>query len=241
MSTQHIVAYSGGKDSSAMALRLKELYPDRSYTYVYTPTGDELPELNHHIQNMEIRLETRIKSISPSTLKDLVKEMQMLPNFRARWCTRILKIEPFIEYMEGLDGGAIMYVGLRADETGRLGLVPPDATFKVEFPMQQWGWRLEDVNRYLDCKGVSIPARTDCARCFYQTLPEWYKLWKLHPDIYQDAVNEEELIGHTYRSPWRDTWPAALKELAGEFEKGRIPVPRKRKQSDPSKCRFCSM
>lgn len=36
----HVVALSGGKDSTALALRLAETEP-RDYTYVCTPTGDE--------------------------------------------------------------------------------------------------------------------------------------------------------------------------------------------------------
>ena len=43
--TKHVVALSGGKDSTALALRLHELNPKVDYTYVCTPTGDELPEM----------------------------------------------------------------------------------------------------------------------------------------------------------------------------------------------------
>ena len=42
-----IVALSGGKDSTAMALRLAEIEP-RQYQFVCTPTGDELPEMVDH-------------------------------------------------------------------------------------------------------------------------------------------------------------------------------------------------
>jgi len=36
----HVVALSGGKDSTALALRLAEVEP-RDYVYVCTPTGNE--------------------------------------------------------------------------------------------------------------------------------------------------------------------------------------------------------
>ncbi len=45
--TQHVVALSGGKDSTAMALALAEKEP-RDYLYVITPTGNELPEMYVH-------------------------------------------------------------------------------------------------------------------------------------------------------------------------------------------------
>ena len=46
-SVKHIVALSGGKDSTAMALRLAEVEP-KDYQFVITPTGDELPEMYEH-------------------------------------------------------------------------------------------------------------------------------------------------------------------------------------------------
>jgi len=41
MRKTHIIALSGGKDSTAMALRLKELNPNQPYVYVCTPTIEE--------------------------------------------------------------------------------------------------------------------------------------------------------------------------------------------------------
>ena len=43
----HVVALSGGHDSTALALLLNEREP-RPYNYVCTPTGDELPEMFEH-------------------------------------------------------------------------------------------------------------------------------------------------------------------------------------------------
>lgn len=48
---RHVVALSGGKDSTAMALRLAEIEP-RDYTYVITPTGNEFPEMIAHWRHL---------------------------------------------------------------------------------------------------------------------------------------------------------------------------------------------
>ena len=48
----HVVALSGGKDSTALALRLAEVEP-REYVYLCTPTGRELPEMEAHWTRLE--------------------------------------------------------------------------------------------------------------------------------------------------------------------------------------------
>lgn len=235
----HVVAISGGKDSCAMALRLKELNPDIDYQYVITPTGDELPEMDKHWANMEQKLGKLFIRLSVMSLYDCIKQEKMIPNFRARFCTRILKIEPIIDFMNMLDSGSTMYVGLRADEDGRLGLLQPDAVFQVVYPLRDWSWCLPDVLGYLDQQGIKIPKRTDCGACFYQKLSEWRDLLYKYPDRYQHYVNIEMEMGHTFRSPGRDTWPASLNDLRTEFENGR-PL-RKDRTTKQKKCRFCSM
>ena len=169
-----------------------------------------------------------------------------LPNWRMRWCTRVLKIEPFNAHlMESRP--AVSYVGLRADEPEdvRRGTVFGNVDgITQRFPLREWGWTINDVWEYLDTKGVTIPARTDCARCFFQTLGEWWWLWKNNPETYLEAESEEESTGHTFRSPQRDTWPTSLADLRREFEKDHIP--KGAGQLDlmggrPNMCRVCSL
>lgn len=232
---KHVVGLSGGKDSTALALWLVENEP-RQYEFICNATGNELPEMAAHWRRLEEMLGQPIKPVRHSTdLLGLCEDISMLPNFRARWCTRILKIEPTIEYMESLPAGSVLYVGLRADEEERRGLFGED--LKVRFPLREQGWDEARVWAYLAEKGVCIPRRTDCALCFYQRLDEWHTLWREHPEEYAKGIAIEERIGHTFRSPGRDTWPASLKDLAGEFARGR-PL---RKTARGEACRVCTL
>jgi 3'-phosphoadenosine 5'-phosphosulfate sulfotransferase (PAPS reductase)/FAD synthetase len=233
---KHVIGLSGGKDSTALALRLIELYPERNWELICNATGDELPDVVEHWRKLEVILDRPIKPVRHTKdLNGLIEEQGMLPNFRARWCTRILKIEPTIAYMESLPAGSVLYVGLRADEEERQGLYGEDIT--VVFPMREWGWKECDVWAYLDQRGVTIPKRTDCARCYGQRIGEWRDLWLYHPAIYAEAAGQERKTGHTFRSDGRDTWHASLDFLAMEFAAGR-PV-RERKTGKP--CRVCSL
>jgi len=235
----HIVAISGGKDSTAMALRLKELYPSTSFEFVITPTGDELPAMFAHWHRIELLLGRPFRRIGDIDLLGLIREQGMIPNFRARFCTRILKIEPFIEYMESLDGEVFWYSGLRADEEERVGVTLDLPGMKMVYPLREWGWTLANVQAYLESWGVKIPKRTDCGACFYQRIDEWDTLRTEYPDRYATYEAVEEEMGHTFRSPGRDTWPASLKGLREELEGGRKP----RKWNGKKKglgCSWCS-
>ena len=232
---KHVIGLSGGKDSTALALRLNEVEP-RDYEYICNATGNELPELFDHLTRMEDLLGKPIKRVTYKTdLYGLIEEQNMIPNFRARFCTRILKIEPTVNYFSSLPNNSWLYVGLRADETLRRGLYGEE--INVRFPMREWGWGESDVIEYLADKGVCVPRRTDCAVCPYQRLGEWRDLWLNHPQEYAKGVAIEERYGHTFRSAHRDNWPASLKELAEEFESGR-PI---RSYKQDGACRVCSL
>lgn len=232
---KHIVALSGGKDSTAMALRLAET-TDADYVFVCTPTRDELPDMQRHWQRISDMLPTPLIKITGKTLNDVILDRNSLPSWRMRFCTQELKIYPFQDYIEQ-HKPVTVYVGLRADEETREGLVTNDDEITVRHPLREWNWGIREVSEYLDRKGITIPQRTDCARCFYQTLYEWWYLWKHHPNTYLSAELDEMTFGHTYRSPQRDTQPTDLAGLRQKFEQGYAPKPRKRRGG----CRICSM
>ena len=226
---KHIVALSGGKDSTAMALRLAEVEP-RDYIYVCTPTGDELPEMIEHWKRLgELLGKSLVPVTSGHSLQGLIRKWTALPNHRARWCTRVLKIEPYYHFLAE-QGECTSYVGLRADEESRQGMLFPETSSVVlRFPMREWGWSVSDVWKYLDKRGVKVPGRTDCARCYHQQIGEWWNLWKDHGAAFEDAAAQERHVSevrgkqHTFRSPQRDSWATDLTSLGVEFSSGEIP------------------
>lgn len=56
----------------------------------------------------------------------------------------------------------------------------------------------------------------------------------------------EERTGYTFRSPGRDTWPVAMKDLRARFEAGDKPersikMLARARETDGETCRMCSM
>lgn len=240
---KRVVALSGGKDSTAMAVRLTELYPHEDFIYVCTPTGDESPEMFEHWRMLGKILGKPLLPIVRRSLAGLIREQNALPNWRQRWCTRMLKIEPYAEYLLSLASQGyevVSYVGLRADEPEREGGDYTDIPgVRMEYPMRDWEWTINEVLSYLYIKSIVIPKRTDCLKCFFQRLIEWYEYWKNYPAEWAEGEALEELTGYTFRSPGRDTWPASMKGLRELFEQGKIPRDTRRDALKDMQCRVC--
>lgn len=248
----HLVGLSGGKDSTALALALRERNPSVRYCFYCTPTGRELPEMFDWWNRLSQLLGSPIAPIMRTTLAQSIERNRCLPNHRIRFCTREIKIEPVIRLMSRLvsRGEVHSYVGLRADEEGRAGgafdQVPG---VEVHFPFREWNWGLVEVWRFLQQKNVAseIPVRTDCDLCFHQRIGEWWRLWKNYPDRFQDGVALEEKYNQTFRTPGRDSWPTKLAEMRAEFEKGKVPKGEAqtelfgRSSMSAGTCRVCSL
>lgn len=176
----------------------------------------------------------------PGGLGALIKQWNALPNWRQRWCTRVLKIEPFAAYLMR-NAPARFYVGLRADEEAREGgdyqQVP---NVEMVFPLREAGMNKAAVIKFNADRGIIIPRRTDCMVCFFQRLIEWYELWRDNLAAYLEGEAWEAATGYTFRSPGRDTQPTSLKDLRAKFESGWIP----RDTRDPvseMQCRVCRL
>lgn len=245
----HVVALSGGHDSTILSVLLKEREP-RVYNYVCTPTGDELPEMFEHWRRLGEILGKRLIPIMGGTLKAMIRQEGYLPNFRARWCTKRLKILPYRRVLRALTAAApvISYVGLRYDEQGTAGGAFEDIDGVVmRFPLREWEMDDPMVLAALAERGIVCPNRTDCARCYHQRIGEWFELWRDNRDLFYDAIVDEVELGATFRTPGRDTWPADLASMAIRFEAGDVPttslnrLARERESQKVGACRACTL
>jgi len=85
----NVVAFSGGKDSTAMALRLAERGED--FKLLFTPTGNELPDLRIHLDRIVKMVDKPLITPPNYSLDHWIREYEALPNHRQRWCTRLIK------------------------------------------------------------------------------------------------------------------------------------------------------
>jgi len=202
--TRHVLGLSGGKDSAALAVYIKDEYPELSakMEYFFTDTGAELQEVYDTLDNLESYLGTTIVRLESKRPFEhwLTLHNDYLPSPRQRWCTRKMKIEPFEEFVG--EDPVISYIGIRADEN-REGYISSKTTIKPLFPFSEDGIVRDQVFQMLE-RSVGIPAyyewrsRSGCYFCFFQKQKEWLGLKKRYPELFEKAKEIEQQSGGGY-------------------------------------------
>lgn len=196
---RHILGLSGGKDSAALAIYMRDKVEDMEY--FFADTGKELPETYEYLDKLRARLGIEIKTLGSDRGFDKWLDVYggMLPSPKARWCTKVLKIQPIEEFVGGDE--AISYIGIRADEENRKGYISTKGNIQPRFPFIEDGLRKDDVIQILEDSGIGLPkyydwrSRSGCFFCFYQRKIEWVRLAEEHPERFAEAVEYEEKRG----------------------------------------------
>src|SRR5215218_2320748 len=149
---RHILSLSGGKDSTALAIHMKDRVPEMEY--VFCDTDKELPETYDYLKLLEYALKKPIIRLKDDRGFDHWLQVYggYLPSSNMRWCTRMLKMKPFERYVGDTDK-IMMYVGIRADED-RTAYVSTKTNITTILPFKEDNITIEGVHRILDESGI---------------------------------------------------------------------------------------
>jgi len=188
---RHILSLSGGKDSAALAVYMRDRVEEMEY--IFHDTGKELPDTYEYLERLEGYLGRKIVRTTFGATFDLLLRLKggMLPSNHRRWCTELMKLKPFEAYI-GSDY-CYNYVGIRADED-RLGYISHKPNIKAVFPFRDDGIDYQQVQQLLRESGLGMPpytewgrTRSGCFFCFYQQKIEWVHLKRRYPKLYEEA------------------------------------------------------
>lgn len=231
---RHILSLSGGKDSTALAIYMRDRVQDMEY--VFCDTGEELPETKEYLDKLEVFLGKEINRLNPERPFSHYLQVYngVLPDARTRWCTRKLKIEPFEKFVK--NDPCYSYVGIRADEAHRKGYISTKPNIFPRYPFIEDNITKEDVFRILEESGIGLPkyydwrSRSGCYFCFFQRRNEWVGLLENHPDLYVKAMNFEK---HNEETSENYTWSQneSLQDLQNPERIEEIKAEQKRRES----------
>ena len=205
MAERHVLGLSGGRDSAALAVYVRQTMPDIEFDYFFTDTGKELPEVYEFLGRLEGFVGKPILKLNPKRDFDfwLREYGNFLPSPQTRWCTRQLKLAPFEQYVKPMLAAGdkvFSYVAIRADEEYREGYQTNSSqkNLKIQLPFRTAGIDKAGVIEILESSGVGMPkyydwrSRSGCTFCFFQQKIEWVRLSERHPDAFEEAKAYEK-------------------------------------------------
>lgn len=239
---RHLLGLSGGKDSAALAIYMRNKVPEMEY--FFADTGAELPEILEYIDLLQDYLGKPIARLNAKRDFDYYLKLHnnFLPSARQRWCTINLKLIPFEEFVG--DDEAISYIAIRADEPERSGYISTKPNIRTSMPFRENGLTKDDILDILATSGLGIPkyykwrSRSGCYFCFFQRKGEWAGLKEHHPELFEKAKQYEKPDERTGRL---FTWNQAgtLDDIVAKVKNkdaGTIKSPASKKLIDNVSC-----
>lgn len=212
---KHIVSWSGGKDSSAMLIRMVEedmLIDDIVFIEVMaTPAiGGELPEMYEYIERMERYIGRKITVVRSVLDFDTVFHQQYQTGKRAGtiygfpftcgvWCNDRLKLRTICRHYKTY-GEHIRYLGLAADEPKRLAKLGPIC----RAPLAEWGMTEQDCIDFLKKRDMLNPLyqkfkRLGCWFCVKQSMDSLRVLRRDYPEYWAMLLAWDKESPHTFK------------------------------------------
>lgn len=228
---KHIVSFSGGKDSTAMLLRMLE----EGHTIdliVCCDTTKEFPQMYRHIEKVNNYIKEKYgKEIivlradkdfdyymfehEKTRGKNKGKKGYGWSTMLCRWCTSYLKnnvIDKFLKQYK--EEGYLEYIGIAYDEPKRL-------KDKV-YPLVDWQMTKKDCLQYCYDRGFDWEGlyehfdRVSCWCCPLKNLKELKVLYKHYPELWQELKLMDERSYNRFRADY------SVQQLEDKFKREEL-------------------
>ena len=212
----YVVSLSGGKDSTAMLLRLIE--ENRPIDkIIFCDTGLEFPQMYEHLKKLEQYIHREITILKAEhsfeyylleyTPKRKNPELEKYSGMswagpHHRWCTGILKVRVVNSYLREIkkDFELIEYIGIAADEKQRMK--------DKRYPLIEWNMTEKDCLDYCYARGFDwgglykIFDRVSCWCCPLQPISELRKLYEHFPNLWEQLEMWDRCTWRQFRNDY---------------------------------------
>lgn len=218
------VLFSGGKDSLATLLYLKELTQKvhTKVTAIHVDTTAGLPENMEYVKKVCEYLEVDLQIVRPEMDYFTLAKKWGIPNFQYRWCCRELKIKPIKKFLESVKEPKVIMDGIRAVESSiRRQYIPIwyHPGFKCLSVSPIFYWTDEQVFSFIKNnelpKGLlySTKTSTECWCGAYKTEEDFRKLYELNKDMFYKLCEVEKENGYRFTYLYKGGQKFPLKNL----------------------------
>lgn len=225
---KHIVSFSGGKDSTAMLLRmLEENMPIDEI--IFCDTGKEFPQMYEHIEKVEKYITDKYnKNITilkseksfdyymfdheKTKGKNKGKKGYGWATMRARWCTTLIKNNVIDRHLKKYqDEGYVEYIGIAYDEQKRIK--------EKQYPLVQWQMTEKDCLQYCYERGFDWGGlyehfdRLSCWCCPLKNQKELKILYKHYPELWNELKEMDRKSYNQFKATY------SVEQLEEKFRK----------------------
>ena len=153
-----IVTFSGGKDSLAALLWVRE-HITQNFTTVFCETGWEHPLTYEYINRIANKLHLDLvilKSKKYDGMVDLARQKKRWPSTRARFCTGELKTKPCIDFiLDIIKDNILMVQGIRAAESPSRAAMSKQCTY-FKYYSEPYGYDKNGKPKYHSYRGQDV-------------------------------------------------------------------------------------
>lgn len=223
-----ILSISGGKDSTACALALREA--GLEYRMVFADTGWEAQETYKHIDVL-------MKKLGPIDVVGVtggmvarIKHRAGFPARMQRWCTKELKIEPIQAYHRATADDTVSVVGVRAAESesrAKMTELEDDTRWGGWVWRPILRWTVEEVLAIHHRHGIEVNPlykrghdRVGCYPCVYANKEDIRLVAEYSPERI-DQIRDLEAEVIAVRAERNAEKPGRYEYMEGTFFQGR--------------------
>jgi len=200
-----VVRFSGGKDSIASFLRVRDLWagPADKLIVVHGSIPIDWPDAGEYLDYLESVLKhpiVRIAKFGDDSMRAFEERLEKWGYPGAnRWCTSTFKVSPLEGYVHKLlrSGRRVLSIyGNRAQESRQRAAQRPRGLWNGrDFVFPIYKWSTEKVLESIDRQGVKLHhsyaqgERMGCPVCGNRSAGEWDMLRKRYPKIWEQGVH----------------------------------------------------
>lgn len=208
-----IASVSGGKDSAALSLHLRELGID--HERVFMDTGWEHPLTYEYLRGpLAEKLGPITEIRGAETFSELVNRKGLSPARNKRFCTEELKVKPMQRYLRGLTDGPLFSTA--PEIVNAVGIRRAESKARSEMPEWEWSegfdcevwrplveWSADDVLAIHERHGLKLnplyamgASRVGCWPCIHARKTEIALVAKVDPERIAAIAAQEAQLNH---------------------------------------------
>ena len=198
---KNIVSFGAGQNSTAMIIMMKN-EGIKIDEIIFADPENEMPETYIFLKEFKKwckknKLKFTTVQSHLGNLKKHYSERKIIPYRMFRSCTDKFKVRPIHKYLKKYDEEINMFMGISVEERHRADRMGNKKNIIFKFPLIEKNIDRGGCVEIIKKEGLSVPVKSGCYFCPFQSKKSWKELHQKHPELFEDS-NKFERNGRAY-------------------------------------------